>query len=120
MSLVDTNPNRSTAVSYVEEKTEGLQVAIAYVYCDYQDPSTSSEVEIFSSITRQLAEQCEVIPVEVKAFRDRYTGKRSLPSPEERVSLVRALAQHFERTYVFIDALVTTSCLFRHHILVSD
>jgi hypothetical protein len=51
------------------------------------------------------------MPPEVKAFRDKYTERRAYPRAEERISLIRTLAQAFERTYIFIDALVTLLCV---------
>ncbi|RSL87145.1 hypothetical protein CDV31_016307 [Fusarium ambrosium] len=95
----------STAVSYIEENTEGSNVAIAYAYCDYQDRNTLSETSIWSSIIRQLVESCQQIPTEVTAFRDKYLEKRSLPTNEERILLVKALSRLFQKTYILIDAL---------------
>lgn len=81
-------------------------VAIAYVYCDYTDSNLQSETELIASITRQLVEQTHPIPREVKAYRDRWTEKRSYPTQEDRVSLIKDVALRFNRTYIFVDALV--------------
>lgn len=99
--------NRSAAINYVEEMTEGSNVAIAYVYCDYQDSTTQSEDGILRSLTRQLVEQCTPVPPEVMEFRDKYSGRRAQPTFAERISLVKLLTQDFGRTYIFIDALVS-------------
>jgi hypothetical protein len=98
--------NRSVAVNYIEENTQRSKVAIAYVYCDYNDPKTKCEIELLSSITRQLAEQSKPMPPEVNAFRDKYAEKRRHPTGDERISIVRTISELFERTYVFVDALV--------------
>jgi len=98
--------NRSAAIHHVEENTKRSDVAIAYVYCDYKDPKTQSEIELFSSIARQLAEQSYPMPPEVKAYRDKWIEKRSYPSDDEGFSLVRDVALLFNRTFVFVDALV--------------
>lgn len=104
-------PNRSIAVSFVEEATQGTNVAIAYIYCNYKDPKTQSEVEILSSITRQLAEQIHPLPPEVKVFSEKNAKRRRPPTEDERLSLVRSLCLLFRRTYVFVDALVIFSYL---------
>jgi hypothetical protein len=96
------------AINYVEENTQRSKVAVAYVYCDYKDPKTQSETELLSSIIRQLAEQSKPIPPEVNAFRDKFTEKRRHPTDDERISLVRTISELFEKTYVFVDALVNT------------
>jgi hypothetical protein len=103
--------NRSIVVNHVGEATQGRKAAIAYIYCDYKDAKTQSEVEILSSITRQLAEQTSPMPLEVKAFRDKDTQKRRNPTDDEWISLLRSLCLLFQTTYVFIDALVTFSYL---------
>jgi hypothetical protein len=97
---------RSTAVTYIEENTGDSDVAIAYVYCDYKDPATLSETNIWSSIVRQLVESCQQMPAEISSFREKYLEKRSLPTDEERISLVRALSRLFRKTYILVDALV--------------
>jgi hypothetical protein len=86
----------------------------------YQSPcaseiSAAQKGEILSSIIRQLAEQCWPLPAELRAFYDRYHGKARSPPLEERVSLIRALAYLFTKTYILIDALVTPlrSLIFR-------
>ncbi|KAJ4218988.1 hypothetical protein NW759_008144 [Fusarium solani] len=95
----------STAVTYIEENTGDSDVAIAYVYCDYKDPATLSETNIWSSIVRQLVESCQQMPAEISSFREKYLEKRSLPTDEERISLVRALSRLFRKTYILVDAL---------------
>jgi len=98
--------NSSTIVRYIDNRTERSKDAIAFVYCDYSDPKTRSEVGILSSITRQLAEKCTPLPLEVRAFHDRHARKVTRPTVEERIALIRLLARLFNRTYILIDALV--------------
>ena len=101
----------SIAVNHVVKATQGAETAIAYVYCDYQDPKTQSEVELLCSITRQLAEQTNPLPPEIKEFRDKSAQKRRNPTEDERISLIRSICLVFQKTYIFIDALVTFACL---------
>lgn len=61
---------------------------------------------MWSSIIRQLAEQCRPLPAEVKTFRDRFLEKRSHPTEDERLALLKTLSGYFDNTYIFIDALV--------------
>ncbi|KAH9882828.1 hypothetical protein J1614_000194 [Plenodomus biglobosus] len=95
----------SIAISHIDECTERTDVAIAYVYCDYRDSKLQSGSELISSITRQLVEQTHPIPQEVKTYRDRWAEKKSRPSPEDRVALVKDVALRFSKTYIFVDAL---------------
>lgn len=78
------------------------------MYCSYRDSQTHLVSEILSSIIRQLVEQCDTVPSEVEAFRDRFASRRSMrPTEKDRVSLIVALSQRFAKTFVFIDALVS-------------
>ena len=103
--------DRSLAVNHVGEATQGRKAAIAYIYCDYKDAKTQSELELLSSITRQLAEQTSPLPPEVKSFCDKNTHSRRNPTDDERISILRSICLRFQTTYVFIDALVTFSYL---------
>ena len=97
---------RATIVNHIEESSEGANVAVAFVYCDYKDPETLSLASIWSSIVRQLVESCQHIPPEVRAFRLKHIEKRSFPSVEEWLALVKKLSRLFDKTYILIDALV--------------
>lgn len=101
--------HRSLIVSFLEDNTQRSNAAIAYIYCDYKLSKTLSEIEILRSICRQLAEQLRPLPDHLISFRDKYAGKRSHPSDDEHLILLKTLAQSFETTYVIVDALVSHS-----------
>lgn len=98
--------SRSAIINHIDTNLATPKVAVAFVFCEYSDPISRSEVGILSSLIQQLVRQCDHVPPEIRAFRDRHAGRVSRPTTEERVSLVRLLAQLFDRTYVLIDALV--------------
>ncbi|KAL9014436.1 MAG: hypothetical protein Q9173_000918 [Seirophora scorigena] len=81
------------------------RVAIAYIYCDYKDVRTQSEVELLYSVIRQLAEQTSPLPPKLKAFHNQNTRARRHPTDNERISLLRSICLLFQTTYLFIDAL---------------
>ncbi|KAB5560309.1 ankyrin repeat-containing domain protein [Coniochaeta sp. 2T2.1] len=95
----------SAVVDCIDTMMDRSKVVVALVYCNYSDPSTRSEVGILSSIIRQLVEQCKVVPAEIRAFRDKYAGRLTRPTVEERIALIRLLARPYDRTYILIDAL---------------
>ncbi len=99
-------PISSIAVNHVVQMTQGRTVAIAYIYCDYQDARTQSAHQMFASLIRQLAEQTNPLPPEVKDFCEKDTQKRRHPTDDERILLLRSLCLIFQTTFVFIDALV--------------
>ena len=97
---------RSLAVNHVQEATQGTKAAIAYIYCDYKNPRTQSELELLSSLTRQLTEQTSSMPTAVKEFCDKNAERRRNPTGDEWISLVKSLCLLFRTTYIFVDALV--------------
>lgn len=98
------------AVNYVSEATEGQDVAVIYVYCDYKDERTHSEFDLLSSIARQLANHYVGIPPALREFRDKNAGKKGNPTSKEWITLIKELSRSFPKTYIFIDALVSTRC----------
>lgn len=76
------------------------------IYCDYKDPRTHSECALLGSIARQLVDQIASVPGTVKDFCDQITDRKQHPSGDEWILLIETISQSFEKTYVFIDALV--------------
>ncbi len=107
-------PARSLAVDHVQEATRGTEAAIVYIYCDYKNPRTQSELELLSSIARQLIEQTRSIPAAVKEFCDKNAEKRRHPTGDEWTSLVESICLLFQTTYIFVDALVVFVSLTDH------
>lgn len=109
---------RSIAVNHISTVTEGLNVAVVYMYCDYKDVRTQSEFELLSNIARQLAEQTSSIPPVVREFRDRNSGKNRNPKGDEWISFINALCLLFQKTYIFVDALVSDVLLFNIYMMM--
>ncbi|TAQ84511.1 hypothetical protein B7494_g7175 [Chlorociboria aeruginascens] len=95
----------SFAVDYTQEAIQGSKAAIACIYCDYKNPKTHSELELLSSITRQLTKQTSSIPQEVREFCAKDAERRRNPTGDEWISLVKSICSLFQNTYVFVDAL---------------
>ncbi|KAK7991518.1 hypothetical protein PG988_000312 [Apiospora saccharicola] len=90
-------------VSHLEDNTSYTNVGIAYVYCDYREPYTESEM--FSSIIRQLSQQISPLPSEVKSFYITWLEKKSYPSNDVYITLITEISKLFHRTFIFVDAL---------------
>ncbi len=97
---------RSFAVDHVQETIEGTKAAIAYIYCDYKDKKTQSELALLSSIARQLTEQTSSIPPIVQEFCEKNAQKRRNPTGDEWTLLIKSICVLFQTTFIFIDAIV--------------
>ncbi|KAK5309727.1 hypothetical protein LTR70_010039 [Exophiala xenobiotica] len=93
------------AIDHVQESVQGKGAAIAYLYCDYKDPTTHSELGLLSSIARQLTELARPLPKVVKEFCEKQAERRRNPAEDEWISLISTICPLFSTTFVFIDAL---------------
>jgi hypothetical protein len=100
---------RSLVINHIEEATQGKNTALAYVYCHYKDEKTTSEIELLSSIIRQVAEQTSPLPLEIVAFRDAHLRRK--PTNDEWISLLISIRHLFDTIFVCIDALVRALAL---------
>ena len=74
----------SIAVNSIADKTQGQNVAITYVYCDYKNSLTHSVSGLLGSMLRQLVEQAshsERIN-ELRRFRDENSKHRNMTEDE--------------------------------------
>jgi hypothetical protein len=97
---------RSIIIDDVYEKTRGTDTALAFMYCNYKDSNTHSELALLSSIARQLTAQIEHIPPVVKEFRDQNAVKKRDPTGDEWVALIKSLGHFFCKMIIIVDALV--------------
>ena len=76
------------------------------IYCDYKDSRTHSEFALLASIAMQMVDQTALFPATAKDFSNQITERKRHPTGDEWISLIGSISQSFEKTYVFIDALV--------------
>jgi hypothetical protein len=105
---------RSLVANHVREAVPGLSSAVVCIYCDYKDPRTHSEFVLLGSIARQLVDQLPSVPGTVKDFCDQIAERKRHPTGDEWISLIEAVSQSFEKTYVLIDALVLLPPVITH------
>ncbi|KAJ5154427.1 uncharacterized protein N7500_009866 [Penicillium coprophilum] len=95
----------SIIIDDIYEKTRGTDTALAFIYCNYKDTNTHSELALLSSIARQLIAQIEYIPTVVKEFRDHNAMKKRDPTGEEWIALIKSVDHFFCRMIIVVDAL---------------
>lgn len=97
---------RSLAIEYLHERSQGSNTAIVYLYCNYKDTETHSDLALLASIARQLTEQAKSIPKVTKAFCERQAQRRSDPGDDEWLDLIKSLCLVFSDSFLLVDALV--------------
>jgi len=85
----------------------GENVAVACVYCDFQDQERQTAANMIGALTKQVVNALEMVPTEIEeAFStaEREVGGRGL-QVSERAKLLQVALTSFRRTFICIDAL---------------
>jgi hypothetical protein len=80
-------------------------VAVAYVYCDYDNPETQRTLNLVSSLAKQLVLQSDDVPAEVEKLYIKHNKGHVSPSLGEYLELFPALSACFEKTFIIVDGL---------------
>ena len=83
----------------------GEDVSISFAYCDYNDHTNQTTVNLISSLVKQIVSQQKDMPVEVvNLYSTHGHGQRSL-SLDSHLSLLSSFPSSFRRSFILIDAL---------------
>ena len=88
------------------EHFRGENIAVACVYCDFQDHEKQTAANMVGALTKQVVNALKMVPPEIEeAFKraEREVGGRRLQVSETVKLLGRALAPA-KRTFICIDA----------------
>lgn len=81
-------------------------IGVAYLYCDCNDTQRQTVVQLLSSIVKQLAEQSESLASVVLKFCSQLEKQKRPSSADALVGIIEQSAQHFQRVFILVDALV--------------
>jgi hypothetical protein len=85
--------------------TDGNQIAVAYVYCDYRDNVQQTAVNMVSTLLKQVIDaHSDHLPAGVidSLKKQRSKGR---PTLEESCHLLESALQSFSKFYICVDAL---------------
>lgn len=95
----------SAVVNHLQRFFVPDELALAYVYCDWQDSKAQTPTNLMGSLLKQLVEGKDSMPQHVlDCYAEHKNGKAPL-SVDECVWLARRLAPQFRRVIFLIDAL---------------
>ncbi|MCJ1361146.1 hypothetical protein MMC16_000243 [Acarospora aff. strigata] len=69
----------STVVDYVTDLSQGQNVGIAYMYCQYKSADNQTALDIIPSLATQLVKQLAILPPEVEVFYKKKLNSQKLP-----------------------------------------
>ena len=99
----------------------GENVAVACIYCDFQDHERQTATNMIGALTKQVVNALSMVPTEIKeAFKraEGEVGGRGLQVVETAKLLAIALA-HVKWTFICIDALDECSDKYLPQLLTS-
>jgi Cdc6-like AAA superfamily ATPase len=88
-------------------KTKSLEdksIAIAYIYCNFQQQETTAEY-LLSNILKQLAAPQDPLPECIKSLHAKHSANSTRPLKQELLDTVRLIAGGYSRVFIMVDAL---------------
>ena len=100
------NKISSLVIDTLRKQTREQNMAVIFLYCDYQAQKDQSAVNMIGSLVRQATLMAPVIPSEIKSAFDesKREGGDGLQLPD-MVKLFAKIAGHSEVVYIAVDAL---------------
>ena len=95
----------SLVIDSLREQTSGENIAVLYLYCDYQTQKDQSAVNIIGSLLSQVALGARQIPPEIqRTFEQKQRGRQALRLPDMLKLFVKTVGST-ERVYICFDAM---------------
>jgi hypothetical protein len=79
-------------------------ISIAYIYCNFRQQGTQKIDDLMASLLKQLA-QGQSLPESVKDLYDQHKTKRTRPSLDEILRVLRSVVTMYSRAFIIVDAL---------------
>ena len=100
------NKISSLVIDTLRKQTRERNIAVIFLYCDYQAQKDQSAVNMIGSLVQQVALRAALIPSEIKSAFDesKREGGDGLQLPD-MVNLFVKVAGHTEVVYIAVDAV---------------
>jgi len=104
--MLTCNEISSLVIDTLREQASGQNIAVLYLYCDYQARKDQSAVNMIGGLLRQVTLGANTIPGEIKnSFEEaRKRGGQGLRLPDTLKLFVQVISS-IERVYICVDAV---------------
>jgi hypothetical protein len=96
---------RSIVVEHLQELSKEDGIAVAFIYCDYKDRENQTDLNLFSSLVKQLALQQKEMPSDIRDLYCRHHDGHGPLVLEEALHLLWRCANLFRKCFILVDAL---------------
>jgi hypothetical protein len=97
--------SRAIAVDHLQTLFKGKDVAVACIFCNYQERSTQSLEELVASILKQIIQNRALASESIKAFCEDFRDKQQRPRLTNLVDALRSEIQRYSKVFFVVDAL---------------
>jgi ankyrin repeat domain-containing protein 50 len=84
---------------------KGKDVAVACIFCNYNERSAQSLEELVVSILKQIIQNCASASESIKAFCEDFRDKQRRPRLTNHIDALRLEIQRYSKVFFVIDTL---------------
>jgi hypothetical protein len=90
-------------IDYLRLHFQHQNVAVLYIYFDYQDRQNQKSIRILQTLLKQVVSQLDIIPSELVALYEECIRRNTSPDILTLLEQFLACCQEFDSTYVLLD-----------------
>jgi hypothetical protein len=95
----------SIVVDYLSKTNQAKDVGIAYMYCTYRDRLEQTPIRLLASLLKQLLQERQVIPEDLKNLYEHHVSKKTSPTLEDVSKVLHSEASRYSKVFIVVDAL---------------
>jgi len=103
--VVLTLRTRAITVDHLQESFKGKDVAVACIFCNYQERSTQSLEELVASVLKQIIQDQPSASESIKAFCEKFRDQQKHPRLTNLIDAFRSEIRTFSKVFIVLDAL---------------
>ena len=96
---------RAITVDHLRELFKGEDVAVACIFCNYQERSTQSLEELVTSVLKQIIQDWPSVSKSIKEFYKEFRGKQRHPRLTNLIDALRSEIRTYSKVFIVLDAL---------------
>ena len=96
---------RAITVDHLQELFKGEDIAVACIFCNYQERSTQSLEELVASVLKQIIQNRPSVLKSIKEFYEEFCGQQWHPRLNNLIDALRLEIQTYSKVFIILDAL---------------
>lgn len=97
--------NRASVIEHLQMLPGSEGIAVAYVFCNWQERMVQTAGNILGAIVKQITESLPEIPLSVTRYYKGYKSGKRPPSIRDLFAIFREVIKSFRRVFIIADGL---------------